>query len=85
MRRDELVNALRASPFRPFRLHLSDGSSFDVRHPEMLMISRHAATVGIGESGEDGDSEQPYPQIERFATVDLIHVTHIEELQRRSS
>ena len=85
MRRDELVTLLQASPFQPFRLHLSNGVAFDVRHPEMLMVARHAAIVGISESGENGDSGHPYPEIERFATVDLLHVTHVEELQRRST
>jgi len=83
MRRDELVDVLRVSPFRPFRLYISDGGMFDVRHPEMLMVTRHAAMVGIAETDENGDAGQQYPQIERSTTVDLLHVTWIEELQRR--
>lgn len=83
MRRDDLIDALRASPFRPFRLHVSDGAAFEVRHPEMLMVTRHSVIVGILESGENGSSEDAYPRIERSTTVDLLHVTQIEELQQR--
>ena len=82
MRRDELIEALRASPFRPFRLHVSDGTTYDVRHPEMLMVMLGSAIVGILESSENGDAEGAYPQIERSTTVDLLHVTQIEQLQR---
>ncbi len=84
MRRNELVEALRAGPFRPFRLYLSDGGTFEIRHPEMLMVGQHSAVIGITAHGGNGDSWQEYPQIERFTTVDLPHVTRIEELQHQS-
>jgi hypothetical protein len=85
MRRNEMVEALRASPFQPFRVHVSDGTTFDIRHPEMLMVTRQSAVVGILESRDTGESGDVYPQIERSTTVDLLHVTQIEKLQRRSS
>ncbi len=85
MRRDELIDALRAAPFRPFRLRVSDGTTFDIRHPEMIMVTRHSVVVGILEAGENGDSQNEYPNIERSTTVDLLHVTQIEDLQRRST
>lgn len=88
MRRHELLEALRAVPFRPFRLHLSDGASFDIRHPEMLMVTRHSAIVGIlrdaGQpNGGNGNSGDSYPAIERSTTMDLLHITAIEQLQDR--
>jgi hypothetical protein len=27
-----------AQPFRPFRLHLASGRTFDIRHPEMIKV-----------------------------------------------
>ena len=80
MRRDDLIEALRASPFRPFRLYVSDGSKFDIRHPEMLIVARHSVVIGILDSGANGSSEETYPRIERFTTLDLLHVTQMEEL-----
>ncbi len=79
MRREELVQKLRASPFRPFRLYVSDGGAFDIRHPEMLMVMRHSAVVGMLERAGDG-SQDDYPAIERSRQVDLLHITRIEEL-----
>jgi len=80
VRRDELIEKLRKSPFRPFRLYVSDGGTFDIRHPEMLMVTKHSAIVGMLETGENGDSGQPYPIIERYTDIDLMHVTRVEEL-----
>ena len=80
MRRDEVVNALQGRPFRPFRVHVSDGSAFEIRHPEVLMVTRHAAIIGLP---ADGSSEAPadaYPVIERHTVVDLLHITRIEHL-----
>ncbi len=80
MRREELIEAVHAEPFRPFRLYLSDGRTFDIRHPEMLMVSRHTAIVGVHGDGGAEKAGQAYPQIDRFAWVDLLHVTGIEQL-----
>jgi hypothetical protein len=33
---EQLRRAHQARPFTPFTLHLADGRSFDVRHPEFL-------------------------------------------------
>lgn len=82
MRRTEVIDALRTSPFRPFRLHVSDGTIYDIRHPEMLMVTHTSVVVGILESSDNG--EEVYPEIERSTTVDLVHLTQIEDLQRQS-
>ena len=53
MRRNELVGALWLASFRPFRLYLWDGGTFDIRHPEMLMVGQHAAVIGLVEQGRE--------------------------------
>jgi hypothetical protein len=84
MRRTDLIEALQAGPFRPFRIYLSDGGTFDVRHPEMLMVGNHSAVIGIAPSRGNGDSAEVYPHIDRFTTIDLVHVTRIEQLPART-
>lgn len=63
MRRSDLIESLRAGPLRPFRLYLSDGGTFDVRHPEMLMVGNHSAVIGIPDARGNGDSVEGYPEI----------------------
>ena len=36
-----VLSYLKAPPFRPFRLHLPSGRTFDVRHPEMVRVTKN--------------------------------------------
>jgi hypothetical protein len=80
MRRDELIEAVRASPFRPFRLYVADRGTFEIRHPEMLMVMRHTTVVGSPENGGPAQSPHGYPAIERHTVIDLVHITQLEQL-----
>ena len=71
MHPDELLAAQRRQPFLPFRLHVSDGSSYELRHPEKFWLTQRTVYVGIAAEG-------PIP--ERAVTVALIHVSRLEEL-----
>lgn len=72
MRPEDILELLRAMPFEPFRLHLSDGSSFDIRHPDMAIVQRSKVTVGVpGDAGEMGP-------VERTVNCALVHITRTE-------
>jgi len=71
MNPDELKAILRRQPFIPFRLHVSDGASYDIRHPEMVLLTRRAAYIGV-------PAEDLIP--EKAVIVSLIHVSRLEEL-----
>jgi hypothetical protein len=36
----EIHNYVRAEPFRPFRIHMVSGRTFDIHHPEMVRVGR---------------------------------------------
>lgn len=36
----EILNYLKAQPFRPFRIQMNSGRTFDIRHPEMVRLGR---------------------------------------------
>jgi hypothetical protein len=57
-------------PFRPFRLVMSSGESYEVRHPEMAMLTRTDLLVGVGESEEGVPTE--------FRICSLLHVATVE-------
>jgi hypothetical protein len=63
-------------PFQPFRICLSDGASYEVWQPEMVLVLQREVIVGLPKSGE------------RFArhsvTCDMLHVTRIEPINGRS-
>lgn len=66
----EIVKHLKRESFRPFRMHMSDGSSYDVRHPEMAIVSRFEVVVAL-----DPDAGG---LAERTMFCDPLHVTRIE-------
>jgi hypothetical protein len=52
-------------PFKPFTIHLADGTSVDVRHPELLLQTQGGRTIFVNTAGED------------VAIIDLLLVTKI--------
>ena len=59
-------------PFRPFRLVMSSGQSYEVRHPEMALLTRTDILVGVDEA-DDGVPVN-------FKICSLLHVTAVEPL-----
>jgi hypothetical protein len=59
-------------PFRPFRLVMSSGQTYDVRHPEMAWLTRTSLLVGIDETDEGVPAE--------FKICSLLHVATVEPL-----
>ena len=66
-----ILQALRKRPFKPFRIQVSDGTTYDVRHPELVMVGKGEVMIGIPESG-DAD-----PVFDRVETVSLGHVVKL--------
>lgn len=73
MTHQELQEAARRQPFEPFRVVLTTGASYDVRHPDLIMVGRRSTVIGI--------TDQPNgTAYDRTIKVDLLHVVAIEEL-----
>ncbi len=68
---------LRDQPFRPFRLVMSSGEKYGVKHPEMAMLTRTDILVGLDET-RDGIPA-------RFKICSLLHVTAVEPLEVQSA
>ena len=41
----KIVEYVSAEPFRPFRFQMASGQSFEIRHPEMIMVGRNSVRV----------------------------------------
>jgi hypothetical protein len=59
-------------PFQAFRLVMSSGQSYDVRHPEMAFLSRTSIYVGIDQADDGVPAD--------FKICSLLHVTAVEPL-----
>lgn len=63
---EQLRKMHRTVPFQPFEIHLADGRSLPVDHPEVLAVVPPGRTVGVGLA--DGTME----------IIDLLLVTSLK-------
>jgi hypothetical protein len=75
MRRKTLQEIVRKQPFRPFRIMCDNGISYDIRHPELAMVTSEDVIIGLPGPGDpEGDADF-------FAIVSLGHITGTEPLK----
>jgi hypothetical protein len=72
----ELQKRLQARPFEPFRVVLSSGEAYGVRHPEMALLLKG----GIEIAEPDAKGEPP----EVAAWCSLLHITTIEPIAAKN-
>ena len=77
MRYQEIRESLRKQPFEPFRVRLTTGQTYDIRHPEFAWPTRTSLFVGIIENGQSADVPDLAIQ------CDLLHIVAIEPIRQR--
>jgi hypothetical protein len=75
MRQDDLLEVLRQRPFRAFRIHLTDGTMYEIRRAEMMMVGRSTALVLYPPAGKS------LPALDRYETIALLHITRLEPVE----
>jgi len=73
MRAEDLRQLLDRRPFVPVRLHFSDGTMFDIRHPEMALLTRSTVEIGIPERVGERIAD-------RVVYCTLLHIVRVENL-----
>jgi hypothetical protein len=68
----DLLKRVREQPFVPFRVVISEGASYEVRHPDQIMVRRDSAVIGLP-SDEDG-------LVDATVMVDLIYVISLDPI-----
>jgi hypothetical protein len=79
MRAKELLLKLEDDPFKPFRVHLSDGTIVPVTDRFMVIVSDTTAIIP-GEYGRDQDGVRV---AKRWRTVDLLHIVQFSQVDER--
>jgi len=67
-RAEDIQTRLREKPFRPLRLIASEGLSYDIFHPDLLLVGRRDVTIGF----PGPDNPTIYDRVVRVAMVDLV-------------
>lgn len=61
MRIQDIRQAKRAEPFKPFKLHLADGRELQIDHPEFILLSRSERTIVLDDVGGNIEIIDPLP------------------------
>lgn len=68
MRPEDIRDFNRREPFLPYRIVTTDGKTYDIAHPDQVLVSRSRVVIG----DQTGISEN-------FDHVALIHIVRVEE------
>lgn len=68
-----VLGYVKAEPFRPFRLHVASGRTFDVRHPEMIKILKSSVLV-FKVNGDIADIPDEWESISLMLTESISHL-----------
>jgi hypothetical protein len=71
MSANDFFTLTRQRPFVPFRIITSDGTIYEVRHPDMVLVGMSSVLVGC-------PSEQPPHAYDRYDVVSMRHVVRLE-------
>ena len=72
MNAEQILNHLRKQPFEPFRIFMSDGSSHEVRHPELAIVRRREVVIAMPQVRDK--------LVDRLVYCDPLHITRIEPI-----
>jgi hypothetical protein len=64
-------------PFQPVKLTLSTGQAYEIRRPEMALLTRTSILIGT-DLAEDGVPAE-------FKIISLLHVTAIEPITTKAA
>ena len=70
---EQLRELMRAKPFKPFRICLSDGSGYDITNHDMAMVGQNTVEVGVHLNAQGFAAY--------FARCSILHITKLEDLQ----
>ena len=79
MTRRNLFRYVDAEPFHPFRIKMTSGETFEIRHPENIAVSRTTAHVFTWLDDDDHDAK------ERERAISILLIESIEPMTMKSA
>ena len=70
---DDIQARLRIQPFVPVRIIASTGQTFDIYHPDLVMVGRRALVIGFA------SAENP-TQFDQVTQLAILHVSELRNL-----
>ena len=79
MRAHDLLRWLRRRPFRPFRLLVTTGRTYDVRRADLMLVGNATITLELS------DPDHLTLETRREVEIALTHIVQVEEAPPESS
>lgn len=70
---DNIQARLRRQPFEPVRIVTTTGATYDIHHPDLVLVGRRFLVIGL-------PSAQNPSQAEQVTQVSLLHITELQDL-----
>ena len=71
--RVSITTRVNEQPFKPFRVVTSGGQSYDVVHPELILVGTRECKIAISDSKDSATHD-------KIAQVSILHITALEDL-----
>ncbi|MFO0954552.1 MAG: hypothetical protein U0835_26000 [Isosphaeraceae bacterium] len=68
-----MLGYVQAEPFRPFRIHLASGRTFDVRHPEVIKVLKSSVLV-FKSTGDTPEIPDDWESASLMLTESISHL-----------
>lgn len=75
MTAEDLIELLEERPFQTLRIRLSDGRSYEIRHPEMAIVTPTIVAIGLSQGNGSRLAE-------RVTHCSIAHIVEAEPVQR---
>lgn len=70
---EDILARMRKQPFVPVRIVTSSGESYEVHHPDLVLVGRRDIQVGLASKRNPAIYEQ-------VSRVSLLHITAMEDV-----
>jgi hypothetical protein len=70
---EEILARQLEAPFTPFKIHISNGRSIDIQHPEQMLVYQNSVVVAV--------RKEPGRLPERGEKVAIAHITSLEGVE----
>jgi hypothetical protein len=76
MKAEDLIELLEERPFRTLRIRLTDGRSYEIRHPEMAIVTPNIVAIGLSQGNGSRLAE-------RVTNCSIAHIVEVEPIEAK--
>ncbi len=69
---------LKQQPFKPFRILMSNGKSYEVRHPKLAWLTQSVVLVGVGENDDGIPDDSRMCSLENITAVEPLDAASLD-------